>query len=349
GGHDEREQTLNQLLVEMDGFESNRGVILVAATNRPDVLDPALLRPGRFDRRIVVPAPDLKGREAILKVHTRNVPLSDDVDLAVLARGTPGFVGADLENLVNEAALLAARKERDSVFMEDVEEAKDKVMMGKARRGLVMSEHERRTTAYHEAGHVIVARCLPGTDPVHKVTIIPRGLSLGMTQQLPEEDRYTMTKEFLLMRLAIAMGGRAAELIVFKQESTGAGQDIQMATDLARKMVSQWGMSVLGPVRFDQREEMVFLGRELSSQSELSEATAKRIDREIKRFLMDANDRAVDILTERFEELKTVAGRLLEKETLDGAEVDEILGLKKKKEDKPPESHEKTETNASGD
>ena len=327
GGHDEREQTLNQLLVEMDGFEANQGVILVAATNRPDVLDPALLRPGRFDRRVVVPAPDLRGREAILRVHTREVPLSDDVDLGIVARGTPGFVGADLENLVNEAALLAARKERESVQMVDLEEAKDKVMMGKARRGVVMSEKERELTAYHEAGHVIVARAIPGTDPVHKVTIIPRGLSMGMTQQLPEEDRYTMSKEFLVNRLAIAMGGRAAEMLIFDEESTGAGQDIKMATELARKMVSQWGMSVMGPIRYDQHEEMIFLGKELSTQSELSQATAQRVDREVKRFVLDAQDHALDILRDRMEALKKVAEQLLDKETLDGKEVDEILGL----------------------
>ena len=336
GGHDEREQTLNQLLVEMDGFESNMGVILVAATNRPDVLDPALLRPGRFDRRVVVPAPDLKGREAILKVHTREVPLSKDVDLGVLARGTPGFVGADLENLVNEGALLAARKERDAVTMNDMEESKDKVMMGKARKGVVMSEKERGLTAYHEAGHAIVARSMPGTDPVHKVTIIPRGLSLGMTQQLPEEDRYTMSKEFLLNRLAIAMGGRAAEILVFDEESTGAGQDIKMATDLARKMVGQWGMSVLGPVRYDQHEEMVFLGRELSTQNDLSEATAKRVDREIKRFILEAQDRALDILKAKSEGLQKVAQSLLEKETLDGKEVDVLLGIEPKTKTEVP-------------
>jgi len=326
GGHDEREQTLNQLLVEMDGFESNQGVILVAATNRPDVLDPALLRPGRFDRRVVVPAPDLKGREAILKVHTRKVPLSDEVDLAVLARGTPGFVGADLENMVNESALLAARNDNNNVKMADFEEAKDKLMMGKARKGVVMSERERELTAYHEAGHAIVARSLPGTDPVHKVSIIPRGLSLGVTQQLPEEDRYTMSKKFLMKRLVISMGGRAAEMLVFDEESTGAGNDIKVATNLARRMVSQWGMSVLGPVRYDQHEEMIFLGKELATQSEQSEATAKRVDREIKRFIMDANDEAIEILERHFDALNRLAATLLEKETIDGSEVDAIMG-----------------------
>jgi len=325
GGHDEREQTLNQLLVEMDGFESNQGVIIIAATNRPDILDPALLRPGRFDRRIVVPSPDFKGREAILKVHTRKVPLGDDVDLSVLAKGTPGFVGADLENMVNEAALLAARKNKDKVTMEDFEEAKDKVMMGAARKGLAMSERERELTAYHEAGHAIVARSLPGTDPVHKVTIVPRGLALGMTQQLPEEDRYTLTREYLLNRLAIALGGRAAELLVFGQETTGAGQDIKMATELARKMVAQWGMSLLGPIHLDTREEMVFLGRELATQKEVSEASQRRVDREVKRLLMEAQDFAIEILQKRMNALHSLAKRLLEKETIDGHEVDEIL------------------------
>ncbi len=325
GGHDEREQTLNQLLVEMDGFEPNQGVIIMAATNRPDVLDPALLRPGRFDRRVVVPSPDLRGREAILAVHTKKVPLAEDVDLSVLARGTPGFVGADLENMVNEAALLAARKGKDRVSMEDFEEAKDKVLMGTARKGVVMSERERELTAYHEAGHAIVARSLPGTDPVHKVTITPRGLSLGMTQQLPEEDRYTLSREFLMKRLAIAMGGRAAELLVFGEETTGAGQDIKMATELARKMVAQWGMSFLGPIQMDSREEMVFLGRELATQREVSEASARRVDREVKRLLFEAHDRATEILHERIEALRCLAHRLLEKETLDGAEVDEVL------------------------
>ena len=325
GGHDEREQTLNQLLVEMDGFEPNQGVIIMAATNRPDVLDPALLRPGRFDRRVVVPSPDLHGREAILAVHTKKVPLAPDVDLAVLARGTPGFVGADLENMVNEAALLAARKGKDQVAMEDFEEAKDKVLMGTARKGVVMSERERELTAYHEAGHAVVARSLPGTDPVHKVTIIPRGLSLGMTQQLPEEDRYTLSREFLMKRLAIAMGGRAAELLIFGQETTGAGQDIKMATELARKMVAQWGMSILGPVHLESKEEMVFLGRELATQREVSEASARRVDREVKRLVLDAHDWATEILKQRLQALRSLAQRLLEKETLDGREVDEVL------------------------
>ena len=325
GGHDEREQTLNQLLVEMDGFEPNAGVIIMAATNRPDVLDPALLRPGRFDRRIVVPSPDVRGREAILRVHTRKVPLAPDVDLAVLARGTPGFAGADLENMVNEAALLAARKGRDQVLMEDFEEAKDKILLGVARKSVVMSERERELTAHHEAGHAIVAKSLPGADPVHKVTIVPRGLALGQTAQLPPEDRYTVSRSFLLDRLAITMGGRAAELIVFGEETTGAGQDIKTATELARRMVAQWGMSILGPVHMDQREEMVFLGRELATQRETSEATAQRVDREIKRLIMEAHERATAIIRARLDALKALAAALLERESLDGQEVDAIL------------------------
>jgi cell division protease FtsH len=325
GGHDEREQTLNQLLVEMDGFESNQGVILVAATNRPDVLDPALLRPGRFDRRVVVPTPDVRGREEILKVHTRKVPLGRDVDLAVLARGTPGFVGADLENMVNEAALLAARRNKDVVDMPVFEEAKDKIIMGAARKSILMSDHERELTAYHEAGHAIVAKSLKNADPLHKVTIIPRGLALGMTQQLPTEDRYTVSRSFLVDRLAIAMGGRAAELVVFEEETTGAGQDIKQATEIARKMVAQWGMSILGPIHMDQREEMIFLGKELQTQREVSEETAQRVDREIKRLIMDAHESATRIIRERIEALRRLAAALLEKETLDGTEVDAIL------------------------
>jgi len=326
GGHDEREQTLNQLLVEMDGFEANTGVIIMAATNRPDVLDPALLRPGRFDRRVVVPSPDVKGREAILLVHSRKVPLADDVRLDVVAKGTPGFVGADLENLVNEAALLAARKGQDQVTMADLEEAKDKVLMGAARRSIVMSEHERELTAYHEAGHTIVAKTVPGADPIHKVTIVPRGLSLGMTQQLPSEDRYTASRSYLINRLAILMGGRSAEMLVFGEESSGAGQDIRMATEQARKMVSQFGMSILGPIYMDHVGEMVFLGKDLTSQREISEATAQRVDREVKRLILSAQDEAIRILTERRSALEALAKALLEHETLDGDEVDRVIG-----------------------
>lgn len=326
GGHDEREQTLNQLLVEMDGFEANVGVILMAATNRPDVLDPALLRAGRFDRRIVVPSPDVRGREEILKVHTRKVPLSDDVDLAVTARGTPGFVGADLENIVNESALLAARKGRDSVTMADLEEAKDKVIMGSARRSLVMGEKERELTAFHEAGHAVVAWAIPGTDPVHKVTIVPRGLSLGQTMQLPSEDRYTASRSYLVNRLAIMMGGRAAELLIFNEETTGAGQDIKVATETARRMVAQWGMSVLGPVHMDHTSEMVFLGKEMATQREVSEQTAQRVDREVKHLILDAHDEARKILTQHTTALRALAAALLERETVDGLELDLLLG-----------------------
>ncbi len=325
GGHDEREQTLNQLLVEMDGFESNSGVILVAATNRPDVLDPALLRAGRFDRRIVVPGPDFRGREAILGVHTRNVPLADDVNLATIARGTPGFVGADLENIVNEAALLAARKNHDKVMMEDLDEAKDKVMMGAARKSVVMSEPERELTAYHEAGHALVAWALPGTDPVHKVTIIPRGLALGLTMQLPTEDRYTASRRYLEKRLAIMMGGRAAEMLIFQEETSGAGQDIKVATETARRMVAQWGMSSLGPIHMDQTSEMVFLGKEIATQREVSEQTAQRVDTEIERLVLESHARALGLLTAREAALRGLAAALLEKETLDGSEIDVIL------------------------
>jgi cell division protease FtsH len=325
GGHDEREQTLNQLLVEMDGFESNSGVIIVAATNRPDVLDPALMRPGRFDRRIVVPSPDVRGREAILKVHTKNVPLEDDVDLALVARGTPGFVGADLENIVNEAALLAARKDQEKVRMADLEESKDKVLMGTARKSIVMNDHERELTAFHEAGHAIVARSVPGSDPLHKVTIIPRGMALGLTQQLPSEDRYTASKSYLLGRLAILMGGRAAEMLAFGEVSSGAGQDIKMATEQARRMVAQFGMSILGPIHMDQASEMVFLGKDLSSHTVVSEATAQRVDREVKRMILEAQDEATRILTERRDALDGLAKALLARETLDGPEVEAVL------------------------
>lgn len=325
GGHDEREQTLNQLLVEMDGFESNSGVILIAATNRPDVLDPALLRAGRFDRRIVVPGPDFRGREAILKVHTREVPLADDVDLAVVARGTPGFVGADLENIVNEAALLAARKSHDKVQMDDFEEAKDKVIMGAARKSIVMSEPERELTAFHEAGHAIVAWALPGTDPLHKVTIVPRGLSLGLTMQLPTEDRYTASRRYLEMRLAIMMGGRAAEMLIFNEQTSGAGQDIKVATETARRMVAQLGMSELGPIHMDQTTEMVFLGKEIATQREVSERTAQRVDHEIERLVLGAHDRALAVLASREAGLRGLAKALLEKETLDGVEIDVLL------------------------
>jgi len=302
GGHDEREQTLNQLLVEMDGFESNEGVILISATNRPDILDPALMRPGRFDRQVVVPVPDLKGREGILKVHSRKTPLADDVDLAVLARGTPGLSGADLENMVNEAALLAARSDKDLLEMADFEEAKDKVLMGTARRSMVISEEEKRNTAYHEAGHTLVARMIPGTDPIHKVTIIPRGRSLGLTQQLPIDEKHTYPKKYLLNNLAVLMGGRAAEELVLNQTTTGAGNDIERVTETARKMVCEWGMSEkLGPLTFGQREELIFLGRELAQRRDYSEETAVLIDKEVTRLVSEAYKRAKKILQENMD------------------------------------------------
>jgi len=326
GGHDEREQTLNQLLVEMDGFEANEGVILVAATNRPDVLDPALLRPGRFDRRVVVPRPDVKGREGILRVHTRKVPLSDDVAMDKLARATPGFSGADLENLVNEAALLAARRNKEKVEQGDFELAKDKVMMGAERRSMVMSMEERRNTAYHEAGHALVGMLLPGADPVHKVTIIPRGMALGVTQQLPVDDRYTYSREYLMTRLSMMFGGRAAEELIFGHMTTGAGDDIEKATELSRKMVCEWGMSKeLGPMTFGKREEQVFLGRDIGHQKDYSEHTAVEIDREVRRIIEEAYQQARSLLSEHIKVLHAVAEHLLEKEVLDGAEVGEIL------------------------
>ncbi len=326
GGHDEREQTLNQLLVEMDGFEANEGVILIAATNRPDVLDPALLRPGRFDRQVVVPVPDLKGREAILRVHTRRTPVAESVDLSILARSTPGFSGADLENLVNEAALLAARGNKELITMEDFEQAKDKVLMGSERKSLILSEKERCNTAYHEAGHTLVARLVPGTDPIHKVTIIPRGRALGLTQQLPLDERHTYPKEYLVATLTVLLGGRAAEEMVFQHYTTGAGNDLERATDLARKMVCNWGMSdELGPVTFGKREEHIFLGREFAQAKDFSEETARVIDSAIKNLVMSAYERALDLLTSHRAELQALAQTLLAKETLDGAEIDKIL------------------------
>ncbi|HKN14880.1 MAG TPA: ATP-dependent zinc metalloprotease FtsH [Candidatus Binatus sp.] len=326
GGHDEREQTLNQLLVEMDGFEANEGVILVAATNRPDVLDPALLRPGRFDRRVVVPLPDVKGREGILKVHTRKVPLSDDVDGSKIARSTPGFAGADLENLVNEAALLAARRNKDKVEMSDFELAKDKVMMGAERRSMVMSGSERKIIAYHEGGHALVAMLQPGADPVHKVTIIPRGMALGVTQQLPMDDRYTYPRDYLVTRLAVMFGGRTAEELVFGQMTTGAGNDIEKATELARKMVCEWGMSKeLGPMTFGRREEQIFLGRDISHHKDYSEQTALEIDREVRKIIDDSYQKARQLLSDHLVLLHAIAARLLEKEVLDGSEVEAMV------------------------
>ena len=326
GGHDEREQTLNQLLVEMDGFESNDGVILIAATNRPDVLDPALLRPGRFDRRVVVSLPDVRGREKILNIHSRELPLSDDVDLAVIGRGTPGFTGADLANMMNEAALLAARRDREAVTMKDVEDAKDKVMMGAERRSMVISEDEKKTTAYHEAGHALVAAVLPGTDPVYRVSIIPRGRALGITQQLPEEDRLNVDKVHLLNQVAILMGGRVAEEVALNQLTTGASNDIERATALARKMVCEWGMSdAMGPLSFGKKDENIFLGREWHDNKGISEQTAQQIDEEIRRIVTDGHSKALDIVRSRLTALHDLSKSLLERETLSGDEVRRVL------------------------
>lgn len=326
GGHDEREQTLNQLLVEMDGFESNDGVIMIAATNRPDVLDPALLRPGRFDRRIMVPRPDVKGREGILKVHAGRVPLGPDVDLNVVSRGTPGFSGADLESLVNEAALLAARRDKNMVEMRDFEEAKDKVLMGPERRSMVIPEKERRTTAYHEAGHALVARLVPGADPLHRVTIIPRGPTLGVTQQLPVEDRLNATKDWAEGTITVLMGGRIAEELEFSHLTTGAGNDLERATDLARKMVCNWGMSdKIGPLTFGRREEHVFLGRELAQQQNYSNETANLIDAEVKRIVLSQYERAHGLLMQHREQLKLIAEMLLEHESLSGEDIDVLI------------------------
>jgi len=326
GGHDEREQTLNQLLVEMDGFESNEGVILLAATNRPDVLDPALLRPGRFDRTVIVDSPDVRGREGIFKVHTRKIPVGEDVDLKVLARGTPGLSGADIANLVNEAALLAARRDRDKVTMPDFEDAKDKVMMGTERRSLVITEEEKKTTAYHEAGHALVGKLSPGADPVHKVTIIPRGMALGTTHFLPIDEKHTHSKEYLETRLVYTMGGRVAEKLVFDCYTTGAGNDIERATALARKMVCEWGMSEkLGPMTFGKKQEEIFLGREIAQHRDYSERTAQAIDDEVKRIITEAEAKATGLLSIHMEHLHSIAKALLEREILDGGDIDTIL------------------------
>ena len=326
GGHDEREQTLNQLLVEMDGFESNQGVIILAATNRPDVLDPALLRPGRFDRQVVVPQPDVKGRLEIIKVHTKNVPVDERVDLEQIARGTPGFSGADLANLVNEAALLAARKSKSKVEKADFEAAKDKVLMGVERKSMIISETEKRNTAYHEAGHTLVAKLTPGTDPIHKVSIIPRGRALGVTQQLPIDDRYTYSKDYLMKALSILLGGRAAEEIALKHTTTGAGNDLERATELARKMVTEWGMSEkLGPLTFGKKDEQIFIGREIAKHKDYSEKTAVDIDEEVKRIVIEAYDISKKLLTENQALLDALASALLEKETMDGAEIDALI------------------------
>jgi cell division protease FtsH len=326
GGHDEREQTLNQLLVEMDGFESNEGIIVLAATNRPDVLDPALLRPGRFDRQIVVPLPDVKGRLEILKVHTKKVPLGDDVDLEKIARGTPGFSGADLSNLVNEAALLAARRNSEKVHMNDFESAKDKVLMGVERKSMVLSEEERKITAYHEAGHALVAKLTPSTDPIHKVSIIPRGRALGVTQQLPLDDRYTYSKDYLYGTLKVLLGGRVAEEIALQTMTTGAGNDLERATELARKMVTEWGMSErMGPLTFGKREEHVFLGREIAKHRDYSDKTAEEIDEETKRIVTEAYHQTKDLLEKNRNLLDAIAKALLERETLEANEIDQII------------------------
>jgi cell division protease FtsH len=331
GGHDEREQTLNQLLVEMDGFESNDGVILLAATNRPDILDPALLRPGRFDRQIIVDMPDMKGREQILRVHTRKIPLAQSVNLEPIAKGTPGLSGAELSNIVNEAALLAARRNKAAVDMVDLDDAKDKVMLGLERRSMVLSEEERKLTAYHEAGHALVSLHVPGADPIHKVTIVPRGRSLGVTHWLPEEDRHNYTKQFILSHLATAYGGRVAEELVFGPEkvTTGAALDIQQATNMARRMVTQFGMSdVIGPIAVGDREAEIFLGREVVQRREISERTADLVDTELKRILGDAFERARQILIEHRQALDRLAAALLERETLDGEEVELVVAGK---------------------
>jgi cell division protease FtsH len=326
GGHDEREQTLNQLLVEMDGFESNEGVIVMSATNRPDVLDPALLRPGRFDRQIVVSIPDVKGREAILKVHARKTVVDETVDLSIIARGTPGFSGADLENLVNEAALVAARHGKKAIDISDFEHAKDKVLMGVERKSMIISLEERKNTAYHEAGHALVAKLIPGSDPIHKVTIIPRGMALGLTQQLPIDERHTYPKEYLVNSVTILLGGRAAEQLVLVHETTGAGNDIERATKLARKMICEWGMSdKMGPVNYGKDEEHIFLGREIAKHRDFSEKTAQDIDEELKNLVHGCYERAKGLLSANIDALHAIANGLLEKETLDGQEIDIII------------------------
>ncbi len=334
GGHDEREQTLNQLLVEMDGFDSNEGVILIAATNRPDILDTALLRPGRFDRRIIVNMPDVKGREDILKVHIKNIPLDKQIDLSVLARSTPGFSGADLANLVNEAALLAARLDQEKVTMEDMESAKDKVLMGVERKSMIISEDEKKSTSYHEAGHALIAFLLPEADPIHKVTIIPRGLALGTTQQLPLDDRYTYSKDYLEAQLSVLMGGRASEKMLLGKTTTGAANDFEKATDIARKMVCQWGMSDLGPVTFGERDDLIFLGRDLAMHKNFSEKTAELIDAEVKKIINRNFDRTKELLEKHRDKLINVAKALLEKEVLTSEELEEIIKGKKIAKDK---------------
>ena len=339
GGHDEREQTLNQLLVEMDGFEANDGVIIIAATNRPDVLDPALLRPGRFDRQVVVPVPDIKGRQLILEIYGKKTKMADDVDMAVIARGTPGFSGADLENLVNEAALMAAREGKEEIDADHLERAKDKIMMGAERRSMIINDDEKEITAYHEAGHALVARLLPGTDPIHKVTIIPRGRALGLTMQLPIDEKHTHAKKFLLNSISILFGGRVAEKIIFDEITTGAGNDIERASGLARKMVCEWGMSdELGPLAYGKKEEQIFLGREISQHRDYSEDTARQIDAAVKKIILDANDRVTQMLGGNRDILKALADELLEKETIMLEDMDRIIA-----ELRPEEKEEELE------
>jgi cell division protease FtsH len=343
GGHDEREQTLNQLLVEMDGFDSNEGIILIAATNRPDILDSALLRPGRFDRRIVVNMPDVKGREEILRVHVRKIPLDKDVELKVLARSTPGFCGADLANLVNEAALLAARYGQESVAMKDMETAKDKVLMGVERKSMIISEEEKRSTAYHEAGHALAAQLIPQADPIHKVTIIPRGLALGITQQLPLDDRYTYSKEYLEAQLSVLLSGRVAETLLLDQTTTGAANDFEKSTEIARKMVCQWGMSDLGPLTFGERDDLIFLGRDLAMNKNFSERTAELIDEEVKKIITKCYGRSKELLEQNRNKLIEIAKALLEKEVLDSDEIEKIVGVKKAgRETEEPEGKKPT-------
>lgn len=345
GGHDEREQTLNALLVEMDGFEANKGIIVMAATNRPDILDPALLRPGRFDRRIIVDRPDINGREMIFKVHTKKIPISENVNLKVLARGTPGFSGADIANTVNESALIAAKKGRDKVMMVDFEEARDKILMGVERKSLIIPETERRNTAYHEAGHVIVAKFIPEADPIHKVTIIPRGMALGITQHLPVDDRRNYSKEYCFAHIAVLCGGRAAELIAINTMTTGARNDIEQATELAQKMVCEWGMSeTLGPRAFGKKNEEIFLGREIAQHRDFSEETAERIDEEVNKLIREAEKRSKDIIAKHINDLHKLVNKLLETEVLTGEEINEILNIKTpKSENKKTLTVSKTE------
>ena len=351
GGHDEREQTLNQLLVEMDGFEENEGIIVVAATNRPDVLDPALLRPGRFDRQVVVDIPDIKGREGILKVHTRNIPIAKSVDLKVIARGTPGFSGADLANLVNEAALLAARRNKKKVGMDEFEFAKDKVLMGPERRSIVISEEEKRVTAYHESGHALLGMLLPNADPVHKMTIIPRGLSLGLTQSLPESEKHNLSRDYIIDQITLLMGGRVAEEIIFGKGgiTTGAQNDIERATKTARRMVCEWGMSEkLGPLQYGQKEEPIFIGKEIARHKDYSEKTSELIDEEVKQIVAGAYKRATKILKEHKDILDKLAKRVLEKEVLDRKEIEKIVGVNKIKDDGTSEKRRKSSNESSG-